>query len=109
VAGFIYEPSIYGNVTSAILLLIKRKMRNISRSCGLKLMERGEHIYDPPRDPVRSIFQGGLREALPACHDPLPMQMERMVAHLQELDRNVGRNYAAGGFESCDHSCQWVG
>jgi hypothetical protein len=39
--------------------------------------------YDA-RDPIRSIYEGGLKSAFAACHDPLPEKMEKILQQLRE-------------------------
>ena len=35
------------------------------------------------REPVRSIYEGGLREVFAACHAPLPPKMEQLLQRLE--------------------------
>jgi len=45
-----------------------------------------DHKHYDARDPVRSTYEGGLRQIFAACHDPLPPKMEELVHRLHESD-----------------------
>jgi len=51
-------------------------------------MKRVSRDHYDPRDPLRSIYEGGLKSVFAACHDPLPEKMEELVHRLQERDND---------------------
>jgi hypothetical protein len=42
-------------------------------------MKRVSQDHYDSRDPIRSIYQGGLKSVFAACRDPLPKKMEELV------------------------------
>ena len=47
-------------------------------------MKRVSRYHYDVRDPLRSTYEGGLKNVFAACHDPLPEKMEELVHRLQE-------------------------
>ena len=48
--------------------------------------------YDS-RDPIRSIYEGGLKSVFTACHEPLPDKMEDLIYRLHDYDRDHSDNH----------------
>jgi hypothetical protein len=53
----------------------------------------GRDHYDS-RDPIRSIYQGGLKSVFAACHDPLPEKMEELIHRLKDYNQDHTDNNA---------------
>lgn len=49
-------------------------------------MENVDRNHYDPRDPVRSIYHGGLKNVFAACHDPLPSRMQELLERLQDRE-----------------------
>jgi hypothetical protein len=45
------------------------------------------------RDPIRSIYEGGLKSVFSACHEPLPDKMEELIHRLQDYDQDKSNNH----------------
>jgi len=46
-----------------------------------------ERNHFDAQEPIRSIYQGGLRQLFAACHAPLPPRMEAMLHRLEDGNR----------------------
>jgi hypothetical protein len=50
-------------------------------------MRHVERNHFDAREPIRSIYQGGLRQCFAACHAPVPPRMEELLHRLEDCDR----------------------
>jgi hypothetical protein len=49
-------------------------------------MQRVSRDHYDGRNPIRSIYERGLKSVFAACHDPLPEKMEQLIHRLQDRD-----------------------
>ena len=49
-------------------------------------MKRVDRDHYDTRDPIRSIYEGGLKSVFAACHDPMPAKMEELLHRLHDRD-----------------------
>jgi hypothetical protein len=54
-------------------------------------MKRVSRDHYDSRDPIRSIYQGGLKGVFATCQDPLPDKMEKLIQRLKDDDQRDGR------------------
>ena len=51
-------------------------------------MKRVSRDHYDSRDPIRSIYQGGLKGVFKACQDPLPDKMKELIHRLKDYDQD---------------------